>query len=168
MHWFTVTALQLAPDDHLTFRVDAMNLKNRLRDIETNRRDSLHGPSSSESGHPLGGQCPWHLRAGGGAVHSITTGLFRASKVVQGVRSLARNGLHAFYLLDLLAQPLEHDEEQRDQENPHERNGDHAAEHRGAYAAAAEHAGAGGDHQRHEPGDEGEARHHHGTEALAR
>src|SRR6266567_5610145 len=39
-----VTTLQLAPDDHLAFRVDAMDLKNRLRDVETNRRDRLHGP----------------------------------------------------------------------------------------------------------------------------
>src|SRR5438128_4030381 len=39
-----VTALQLAPDDHIAFRVNAMDLKNRLRDVETNRRDSLHGP----------------------------------------------------------------------------------------------------------------------------
>src|SRR6266702_1735857 len=30
--------------------------------------------SSSESGHPLGDHGPWHLRAGGGAVHSIKTG----------------------------------------------------------------------------------------------
>jgi hypothetical protein len=30
--------------------------------------------SSSESGHPLGDQGPWHLRAGGGAVHGIATG----------------------------------------------------------------------------------------------
>src|SRR6266498_885359 len=39
-----VTALQLAPDDHIAFGVNAMDLKNRLCDVETNRRDSLHGP----------------------------------------------------------------------------------------------------------------------------
>src|SRR5207247_11429762 len=39
-----VTPLQLAPDDHLAFRVNAMDLKNRLCDVETNRRDRLHGP----------------------------------------------------------------------------------------------------------------------------
>src|SRR5207245_52811 len=39
-----VTALQLAPDDHIAFRINAMDLKNRLCDVETNRRDSLHGP----------------------------------------------------------------------------------------------------------------------------
>src|SRR6266487_3011190 len=39
-----VTALQLAPDDHIAFGVNAMDLKNRLCDVEANRRDSLHGP----------------------------------------------------------------------------------------------------------------------------
>src|SRR6266567_5532981 len=39
-----VTPLQLAPDDRIAFRVNAMDLKNRLRDVETNRRDSLHDP----------------------------------------------------------------------------------------------------------------------------
>ncbi len=29
---------------------------------------------SSESGHPVGDHGPWHLRAGGGAVHSIISG----------------------------------------------------------------------------------------------
>src|SRR5438046_2159198 len=35
---------------------------------------------SSESGHPLGDHGPWHLRAGGGAVHSIRIGLMQCSK----------------------------------------------------------------------------------------
>src|SRR6266536_4446764 len=39
-----VTALQLAPADHIAFGVNAMDLKNRLCDVEINRRDSLHGP----------------------------------------------------------------------------------------------------------------------------
>src|SRR5262249_18955697 len=39
-----VTALQLAPDGHITFRINTMDLKNRLCDVETNRRNSLHGP----------------------------------------------------------------------------------------------------------------------------
>src|SRR6266700_2716460 len=37
-----VTPLQLSPDDHLPFRVDAIDLKNRLCDVETNCRDRLH------------------------------------------------------------------------------------------------------------------------------
>ena len=37
-----ITSLQLAADDHLAYRVDAVDLKNRLRDVETDRRDPLH------------------------------------------------------------------------------------------------------------------------------
>src|SRR6516162_8891533 len=37
-----VTSLHLAPDDHLAYRVDAMDLKYRLRDVETDRRDPVH------------------------------------------------------------------------------------------------------------------------------
>src|SRR6516162_264958 len=37
-----ITSLQLAPDDHLAYRVDAVDLKNRLRDVETDRRDPVH------------------------------------------------------------------------------------------------------------------------------
>src|SRR6516162_7039316 len=37
-----ITSLQLAPDDHLAYRVDTVDLKNRLRDVETDRRDPLH------------------------------------------------------------------------------------------------------------------------------
>src|SRR5215469_15120058 len=37
-----ITSLQLAPDDHLAYRVDAVDLKNQLRDVETDRRDPVH------------------------------------------------------------------------------------------------------------------------------
>src|SRR5206468_12378283 len=37
-----VAALQLTADGHLAFRVDAVDLKNRLRDIETDCCDHLH------------------------------------------------------------------------------------------------------------------------------
>ena len=37
-----VAALQLAADDHLAVSINAMDLKNRLRDIETDCCDSLH------------------------------------------------------------------------------------------------------------------------------
>ena len=37
-----IAALQLAADDHLAFRVDAVDLKNRLCNIETDCRDRLH------------------------------------------------------------------------------------------------------------------------------
>jgi hypothetical protein len=37
-----VGTLQLAPDDHFAFRVDTTDLKNRLCDVEINRRGRLH------------------------------------------------------------------------------------------------------------------------------
>src|SRR5215472_14164548 len=51
-----VAALQLAADDHLAVSINAMDLKNRLRDIETDcppNRGSL-----KQRPHP------WHSRAG--------------------------------------------------------------------------------------------------------
>src|SRR5262245_40962679 len=35
-------ALQLTADDHLSRRIDAVDLKHRLGDVETDRRDRLH------------------------------------------------------------------------------------------------------------------------------
>src|SRR5437667_6345940 len=62
-----VTALQLAPDDHLAFRVDAMDLKNHLCDIETNCRDRLHGLAPPNQVTPLATTvvaltCRWRSR----------------------------------------------------------------------------------------------------------
>jgi hypothetical protein len=37
-----IAALQLPTKHHLAIRIDAMDLKNRLRDIETDYRDRLH------------------------------------------------------------------------------------------------------------------------------
>jgi hypothetical protein len=37
-----IAALQLAADEHLAFRVGAVHLKDRLRNIETDRCDRLH------------------------------------------------------------------------------------------------------------------------------
>jgi hypothetical protein len=48
-----VAALELPPDNHIALRVNAMNLENRLCDVETDCRDRLH-LRSSESGHPIG------------------------------------------------------------------------------------------------------------------
>ncbi len=67
------TSARLTADYHLAFRVDAVNLENRLCDVETNRRDRLHVwllRIRSPHRQPL----PRHLRAGGGAVHSINSG----------------------------------------------------------------------------------------------
>src|SRR5262252_9865134 len=37
-----ITSLQLAADDHVAYRVDTVDLKNRLSDVETDRRDPWH------------------------------------------------------------------------------------------------------------------------------
>ncbi len=38
-----VAALELTTEDDIALRIDAVNLKNRLRDVETDCRDRLHG-----------------------------------------------------------------------------------------------------------------------------
>jgi len=40
--WQNVTALELAADDYITCRVNSVDLKNRLCDVETDCRDCLH------------------------------------------------------------------------------------------------------------------------------
>src|SRR5690242_20947209 len=45
-----VAALQLPADGDLAGSIDAMNLKNRFGDVETNRRDCLHLGSSESWG----------------------------------------------------------------------------------------------------------------------
>jgi hypothetical protein len=68
-----MAAPQLAGDDHVACRVDAVDLKHRLCDVEPDRRDRLNvwlPESRSPPRRPL----YWHLRAGGGAVHSIRSG----------------------------------------------------------------------------------------------
>jgi hypothetical protein len=37
-----VAALELTTEDDIALRIDAVNLKNRLRDVQTDRRDRLH------------------------------------------------------------------------------------------------------------------------------
>src|SRR5262249_19543545 len=82
-----VAALELTANDHIAVRIDAMNLENGLCDVETDRRDRLHGcllrirPPHRR---------PWHLRAGGGAVHSIINGLMQCSKTAQSITLSAR------------------------------------------------------------------------------
>src|SRR5262249_53763846 len=67
-------ALQLTADDHLSRRIDAVDLKHRLGDVETDCRDRLHAwlPITATAPAAI---TQWHLRAGGGAVHSIKSGL---------------------------------------------------------------------------------------------
>src|SRR5215813_12023637 len=66
-------ALQLTADDHLSRRIDAVDLKHRLGDVETDCRDRLHAwlPITATAPAAI---TQWHLRAGGGAVHSIRSG----------------------------------------------------------------------------------------------
>src|SRR5215813_406077 len=37
-----ITALQLTPEDYIALRIDTVNLKDRLRDVETDRLNRLH------------------------------------------------------------------------------------------------------------------------------
>src|SRR6516162_5598346 len=50
-----------------------MHLKDRLGDIETDCRNRLHRWLLRIMGASNGAPYPWHSRAGGGAVHSITS-----------------------------------------------------------------------------------------------
>jgi hypothetical protein len=47
-----VAPLELAAKGHFTLRVDAVDLKNRLRNIETDRRNPLHDLAPPESSAP--------------------------------------------------------------------------------------------------------------------
>src|SRR6516225_9613343 len=65
--WQNVPALELAANDHITCRVNSVNLKNRLPDIETDCRDSLHiwllqivGASTAPTSMAL--PCRWRSR----------------------------------------------------------------------------------------------------------
>src|SRR4029453_15577121 len=68
--------LQLTADDHLSRRIDAVDLKHRLSDVETDCRDRLHAGSPKIATAPAA-ITQWHLRARGGAVHSIRSGPMR-------------------------------------------------------------------------------------------
>jgi hypothetical protein len=70
-----ISALQVTTKCHLTIRVNAMNLKDRFRDIKTDSRNRLH--DLAPPNHPVRNSTPhrWHSRAGGEAVHSIKTRL---------------------------------------------------------------------------------------------
>src|SRR4029077_12771990 len=67
------TSLQLGADHHLARRVNTVNLKNRLSDVETDRRDAVHAALLRIVVTPAA-TTQWYLRAGGGSVHSISSG----------------------------------------------------------------------------------------------
>src|ERR1700747_3474386 len=54
-------------NDHLTIRVNAMNLKDRLRDIETDSRNRLHDMAPPNHECPNSTHIDGACRAGGGA-----------------------------------------------------------------------------------------------------
>src|SRR5208282_1646493 len=58
-----VATLQLASNDHMATSINAVDLKYRFGNVETDCRDRLHG-SSSESWEPQQRPHLWHSRAG--------------------------------------------------------------------------------------------------------
>src|SRR5262249_23647044 len=65
--WYNVSALELTANDYITCRVNSVDLKNRLRDIETDCRDRLHvwllrivGASTAPTSMAL--PCRWRSR----------------------------------------------------------------------------------------------------------
>src|SRR6266487_372298 len=65
--WHNVAALELAANDYMTCRVNSVDLKNRLCNIETNCRDRLHvwllrivGASTAPTSMAL--PCRWRSR----------------------------------------------------------------------------------------------------------
>src|SRR5689334_22334923 len=68
-----MTALQLTAQDYIALRIDTVNLKDRLRDIEADCRNRLHRLPPPKSWGPQQHPHPWRSCAGGGAVHSINS-----------------------------------------------------------------------------------------------
>lgn len=64
-------ARQPLAQNHLSFGVDAVHLKNRLGNVETNRRKLSHGRLSLISVVTSSATTLWHSDAGWRAVHSI-------------------------------------------------------------------------------------------------
>jgi hypothetical protein len=68
-----VTTLQLPAHHYLAGGINAMHLKDRFSDVETDGRNRLHDLAPPNRGSSAGTDS-WHSRAGGGAVHSIKSG----------------------------------------------------------------------------------------------
>src|SRR6267143_703185 len=94
--WQNVPALELTANDYITCRVNSVDLKNRLGDIETNCRDRLHvwllrivGALTAPTSMAL--PCRWrsrpqHHKQTSALSHSITSSA-RASSVMNSRRS---------------------------------------------------------------------------------
>jgi hypothetical protein len=115
--WHNVAALELAANDYMTCRVNSVDLKNRLCNIETNCRDRLHVwllriRGGLNSTHINGTSAPveepstaskadirtatnarlfGHLVGAGEAVHSIGTISFRTEEKSQRGMCLQRH-----------------------------------------------------------------------------
>src|SRR5262249_41265927 len=78
--WQNVSALELTTNDYITCRVNSVDLKTDLA-ISRPMVVTACMFGSSESWGPQQHPRPWHFRAGGGAVHSIKSGLTHCSKI---------------------------------------------------------------------------------------
>src|SRR5580700_3397995 len=87
-----VTPLELTTDDDIASRIDAVNLKDRLRDVETECRDRLHVWLLRIVG-ALTAPTSMALTCRGGAVHSIKSG--------QAIRSSTSNDNFAHRIEEL-------------------------------------------------------------------
>jgi hypothetical protein len=77
-----VAALELSAENHIALRIDTVDLKNRLRDVETNLSKPFAWVAPPNRGSLNQRPHLWHSRAGGGAVHSIKTGLMHCTNRV--------------------------------------------------------------------------------------
>jgi hypothetical protein len=75
---YDLATLQLAADNQLAGRINAVHLRDWLGDIEP-IVVTVCMFGSSESWEPQQAPRRWHSRAGGGAVHGIKTGDFEAA-----------------------------------------------------------------------------------------
>src|SRR5712672_1402349 len=99
--WQNVPALELAANDYITCRVNSVDLKNRLGDIETNCRDRLHvwllrivGALTAPTSRAL--PCRWRSRP---QHHKQTstdaTGMSAKAAAISGHKSMAAGDLYA-------------------------------------------------------------------------
>src|SRR5215813_14379416 len=93
--WQNVPALELTANDYITCRVNCVDLKNRLSDIETNWRDRLHvwllrivGASTAPTSMAL--PCRWRSRP----QHQKRTYAVQQEKRAMGIVSSATDWPH--------------------------------------------------------------------------
>src|SRR5262247_2052140 len=94
--WQNVSALELTTNDYITCRVNSVDLKNRLGDIETNCRDRLHvwllrivGASTAPTSMAL--PCRWRSRP----QHQKRTFALQQDSLIRSPRRRSRADLRA-------------------------------------------------------------------------